>query len=82
MSTTRYQQMRNEFLRELEQLCRLKRSTAQVLQFPPRLSEQELGRRQAIIDATWMKVQEQRQELELQRARTCHRGPGDPDWRA
>jgi hypothetical protein len=54
------------------------RPKAKVLEFPPKLSEQELIRRQLIIDQTWERVVEQRRELE--RMRTCHRGPEDSDW--
>jgi hypothetical protein len=52
---------------------------AKVLDFPPKLSEQELLRRQQIIDQTWERVVEQRRELERLAERSCHRGPGDPD---
>ena len=53
---------------------------AKVLEFPPKLSEQELMRRQMIIDQAWERVLEQRRELDEERARSCHRGPGDSDW--
>lgn len=55
---------------------------AEVLQWPKPLSQVELARRQAIIDATWERVIAERQALEAEWARTCHRGPGDPDWPA
>jgi hypothetical protein len=51
---------------------------AKVLEFPAKLSEHELIRRQLIIDQTWERVLEQRRELE--RLRTCHRGPEDSDY--
>ena len=51
----------------------------EVLQFPPKLSEQELIRRQQIIDQTWALTLARRRELELEMERTCHRGPLDSD---
>ena len=53
---------------------------ATVLEFPPKLSEQELIRRQLIIDQAWERVLEQRRELERQAARSCHSGPFDSDY--
>jgi hypothetical protein len=53
---------------------------ATVLEFPPRLSEQELIRRQQIIDQAWERVLEKRRELERLAARSCHRGPFDSDY--
>ena len=50
-----------------------------VLEFPPKLSEQELLRRQLIIDQAWERLVEQRRELERQAAQSCHRGPLDSD---
>jgi hypothetical protein len=52
---------------------------ATVLEFPRKLSEQELIRRQQIIDQTWERVLEERCELERLAARSCHRGPFDSD---
>jgi|SRR6266436_3773169 hypothetical protein len=54
-----------------------KRPKAKVLEFPAKLSEQELIRRQLVIDQTWERVVEQRRKLE---ERGYHRGPGDSDW--
>ena len=54
---------------------------ATVLEFPPKLSEQELIRRQLIIDQAWERVLEQRRELERQAARSCHSGPFDSDYK-
>jgi hypothetical protein len=51
---------------------------ATVLEFPPKLSEQELIRRQQIIDQAWERVIEERRRLEV--ARSCHRGPFDSDY--
>jgi hypothetical protein len=57
--------------------------TAEVVNFPPLLSEQELMRRQAVIDQCWERNLVRWRELEAEAARTCHRGPGDPpDWPA
>jgi len=53
---------------------------ATVLEFPPKLSEQELIRRQQIIDQAWERMVEQRRELERLSAQSCHRGPQDSDW--
>jgi hypothetical protein len=58
------------------------RVEAEVLDFPPKLSEQELLRRQRVIDQTWAGVVAERRALDAEAARTCHRGPGDPDWAA
>lgn len=51
----------------------------EILQFPPRLDEQELLRRQMIIDQTWALTVERRRELEQEMERSCHRGPLDSD---
>ena len=53
---------------------------ATVLEFPPKLSEQELIRRQLIIDQAWERVLEQRRELDRQAVRSCHSGPCDSDY--
>ena len=53
---------------------------AEVVPFPPRLSEQELARRQAVIDQVWRENLVRWRELEDEAARSCHIGPGDPDW--
>lgn len=52
---------------------------ATVLEFPPKLSEQELIRRQQIIDQAWERVLEERRRVEEVAARSCHRGPSDSD---
>jgi hypothetical protein len=52
---------------------------ATVLAFPPKLSEQELIRRQQIIDQAWERVLEERRRLEEATARSFHRGPLDSD---
>jgi hypothetical protein len=36
--------------------------------------------RQRAIDAVWEQTLEVKRELEEEAAKTCHRGPGDPDW--
>lgn len=53
---------------------------ATVLEFPLKLSEQELIRRQRIIDQAWERGLEERRELERPAARSCHRGPFDSDY--
>jgi hypothetical protein len=53
---------------------------AEVLPFPPKLSEQELCRRQEILDAAWERHLAAQRELEAEWAQNCHRGPGDPDY--
>jgi hypothetical protein len=56
------------------------RVEATVLDFPPKLSEQELIRRQQIIDQAWERVLEERRRLEEVAARSCHRGLLDSDY--
>ena len=53
---------------------------AEVLSFPPKLSEQELCRRQAILDAEWERHIAAQRDLQAEAAEACHRGPSDPDW--
>jgi hypothetical protein len=53
---------------------------ATILEFPPKLSEQQLIRRQQIIDQAWERVLEERRRVEDVAARSCHRGPCDSDW--
>lgn|SRR5262249_12660499 len=53
---------------------------AEVLPFPPKLSEHELIRRQALIDQAWKATLDAKRELEREAAESCHRGPGDPDY--
>jgi hypothetical protein len=52
---------------------------ATVLEFPRKLSEQQLIRRQQIIDQAWERVLEERRRLQEAAARSCHRGPFDSD---
>jgi hypothetical protein len=52
---------------------------ATVLEFPPKLSEQQLIRRQQIIDQARERVLEERRRVEEVAARSCHRGPSDSD---
>ena len=63
-----------------EKLFPEEHKSAEIVEFPAKLSEWELMRRQAIIDQTWERVLEQRRELERIAERSCHRGPGDSDW--
>src|SRR5262245_18613196 len=53
---------------------------AEVLPFPPILSERELSRRQALIDQAWRRNLAAKRDLEAEAAESCHRGPDDPDW--
>jgi hypothetical protein len=53
---------------------------AEVLPFPPILSEQELHRRQRIIDQAWEANLAAKRQLEADWKNSCHRGPKDPDW--
>ena len=63
----------------LASIRRGKQPEGRVLEFPPKLSEQELIRRQRIIDQVWERLVDQRRELERQAAQSCHRGPFDSD---
>jgi hypothetical protein len=56
---------------------------AQVLEFRADrvLSEAELIVRQAALDATWQRTLDARAELAAEQAKTCHRGPSEPDYR-
>ena len=53
---------------------------ADVLPFPPIINEQELARRQAVVDACWERTLDAQRELEAEARERCHRGPSDPDW--
>ena len=53
---------------------------AEVLPFPPILSEQELARRQQLVDQSWERTLDAKRELEAEARERCHRGPSDPDW--
>jgi hypothetical protein len=67
---------------EEEMLASIRRGRekeAEVVQFPPKLSEQALIRRQLILDQAWERVLEERRRLEEVAARSCHRGPLDSD---
>jgi hypothetical protein len=63
-----------------------KRPKAEVVTFPvgnepPRqFTQEELIRRQQIIDAVWEKNLADKRELEEMYRGSCHRGPGDSDW--
>jgi hypothetical protein len=50
-----------------------------VLEFPLKLCEQALIRRQRTIDQAWERVLDERRRLEEVEARSCHRGPFDSD---
>jgi hypothetical protein len=52
-----------------------------VVEFPPKLSEQELMRRQAIIDQHWQRMLDEKAILRAeQEKRSFHKSPLDPDW--
>jgi hypothetical protein len=53
---------------------------AEVLPFPPILSEQELIRRQELLDFQWKANLAAQRALDAEAAESCHRGPRDPDW--
>jgi hypothetical protein len=56
------------------------RKPAEVVEFPPKLDQAELWRRQAALDAAWERTLDARAELEAERAASCHRGSGDRDY--
>jgi hypothetical protein len=57
--------------------------TEKVVDFPPRLSEQELMRRQALLDQHWQAMLDEKARLREEAERqSFHKGPGDPDWKA
>jgi hypothetical protein len=68
---------REAFLRELDEMIRPRRPRAEVVAFPDRLSQQELCRRQLVIDATWRRTLDAKAELERQFGRGFHRGFGE-----
>jgi hypothetical protein len=70
-------EMRLAWEREQGLKAKAKRPAAEVLQFPDRLSEQELMRRQAVIDAVWQRTLDARQELQRAYGRGFHRGYGE-----
>jgi hypothetical protein len=50
---------------------------APVVQFPDRLSDQELCRRQQAIDQAWQRTLDAKRELEERYGRGFHRGYGE-----
>ena len=57
--------------------------TEKVVEFPQKLSQQELMRRQAIIDQHWQAMLDEKAALAEEAARrSFHKAPGDPDWSA
>ena len=74
------EKVRNAYA-EAERLKAAKESEEKVVEFPKRLSDAELWRRQQIIDQCWeAMLREERALRREQQARSFHRGPGDPDW--
>ena len=53
---------------------------AEIVPFPPKLSEQELCRRQKLLDQQWEANLAAQRDLEAEARERCHRGPTDPDW--
>jgi hypothetical protein len=53
---------------------------AEIVSFPPKLSEQELCGRQELLDQQWAANLAAQRELEAEARERCHRGPSDPDW--
>jgi hypothetical protein len=53
-----------------------------IMDEPPKLSPQELARRQAIIDAQWegKLIEQQHRREQAERRSTLHKGPGDADF--
>jgi hypothetical protein len=76
-----YEERYADYMRYLDEVIASYKPKAEVLQFPDRLSQQELIRRQAALDAAWERTLEARHELEREQAATCHRGPSEPDYR-
>jgi hypothetical protein len=75
---------REAFLRKWAHLERHPRAMprpAQVVPFPNKLSEQELMRRQQVIDQTWQRNLEAQRDLEQVRGGGFHKGFNDQDWR-
>jgi hypothetical protein len=50
---------------------------AEVVQFPDRLSEQEVMRRQQAIDLAWQRTLDAKRELQLRFGQGYHRGYGE-----
>jgi hypothetical protein len=75
-----YQEMRDDFVRRLWEYDRPKRPAAEVVEFPPKLSREELWRRQQALDIAWQRTLDARAELDRDRNAGFHRAPGDPDY--
>jgi hypothetical protein len=71
-------QLMKEFEESLARIRPRRRPPAEVLSFPPLLREQALWRQQQIVDQSWERTRALEAEMA---ARSCHVGPGDPDWR-
>jgi hypothetical protein len=59
-----------------------RRPKAPIVDFPPKLAEQELIRRQLVIDAAWERTLAARREIDEAYRRGFHRGFGDDDYAA
>jgi len=70
---------------EAEQAKRIAREqarTQKVVEFPSKLSELELIRRQAIIDQHWQAMLDEKEMLRREaERRSFNKAPGDPDWK-
>ena len=56
--------------------------TEKVVEFPPKFSEQELMRRQAVIDQHWQAMLDEKELLRKEaERRSFNKAPGDPDWK-
>lgn len=60
--------------REVRRLLAQERWEARQRELPAEL-------RQRAIDSVWEQTLEARREIEAEAARSCHVGPGDPDYR-
>ncbi len=79
MKKKSYAEALREFEEKLERIDVMRKPEAKVFQFPPLVDEQELCRRQRIIDQHYERVLAEKRELEKEAARSCHRGSGDSD---
>ena len=58
-----------------------KRRQAQIFQFPPNSASRNSVEGRPCLDSYWQRTLDARRELEDEASGSCHRGPGDPDWR-
>ena len=61
----KYEPWSKEYIEARARACvRLKRPTGKIVEWPKPLSQMELCRRQAVIDATWERVIEERRRFD------------------